>query len=229
MSETQLSAVREQLLALPSEQVEAPEIPMAIVLQEANDLLTLISDDNIWKQLAAVGAKSTDREGLQQAIQVARATQSEWAVSRDRKKSGAQQSREVRADKLRSDLVAAGRWSLRADRVAQGALDAIVEGDGVADLIQDLSDLAALFSQKRAAFDSDTTLDLPARVEEARSLAAELAASTSHERLDADQAQAADLRNRAYTQLDQHVTALREAGRYAFRAHEDTQKCFASP
>jgi len=228
MSEALLSAVRDQLLALPSEQVEAPEIPMAVVLQEANDLLTLVSEDSVWNRLATVGTKESDRDALRQAIGAARAAQSSWTVSRDRRKSDAQQARELRGEKLRLDLVAAGRWNLRADRVAQGALDAIVEGEGVADLVQDLNDLAALFEQKRAAFESDKSLDLGARIEEARSLAAELAAGTSSERLDTEQAKAVDLRNRAYSLLDQLVSRLREAGRYAFREQEEVRRRFAS-
>lgn len=228
MSEALLSAVRDQLLAIPSDQVYAPEIPMAVVLQEANDLLTLVSEPGVWARLEGVGARANDRESLKGSIGAARAAQSQWTVSRDRRKSDSQQAREARGEKLRLDMVAAGRWNLRDDRVAQGALDAIVEGEGVADLIQDLNDVAALFDQKRAAFANDKTIDLSARIEEARSLADELAAGTSNERLDTEQANAIELRNRAYSQLDQLVSRLREAGRYAFREQEEVRRRFAS-
>lgn len=228
MSESDLTALRDQLRALPSDAVSSPDIPMAVALQEANDLLTLLRDEAVWEKLLTVGVADGQRELLAQAIGAARAAQSHWTVARDRRKSEALQEREARAEKLRSDLLAAGRWNLRNDRVAQGTLSAIAEGDGIADLIQDLSDLAALFERRRAAFENDQSFDASARIEEARSLASELAASTSAARLDTDQAGAVDLRDRAFTHLDALVTSLREAGRYAFREQEEISRRFAS-
>lgn len=228
MSDALLPATRDQLLSIPNDQVYAPEIPVAVVLQEANDLHTLVSEPSVWERLEKVGALASDRELLKGAIATARTAQSLWTVSRDRRKSEAQQAREARGEKVRLDITAAARWNLRDDRVAQGALDAIMEGEGVADLVQDLNDLAALCAQKSAAFASDKSIDLNARIEEARALAVELAAGVSSERLDTEQANAVDLRNRAYTQLDAIVSRLRDAGRYAFREQEEVRRRFAS-
>jgi hypothetical protein len=228
MTDAALESLRDTLLAMPSEHVDSPPFPMAVILQEANDLLTLVRDPGVWDRLGSVGAQQSDREALAQAIAATRAAQSEWTVARDRSKSSGQAEREQRAYKLRGDLLDAGRWNLRNDRTALGTLSAIAEGEGVADLIQDLNDLALLLEQKQAAFVNDKTFDLATRVEEARSLASELSAGTSAERLDTNQALLVDLRNRAFTRLDALVTSLREAGRYAFRDKEDVRKRFAS-
>jgi len=229
MSDTELSTLRARLLALPAAEVEAPDLPMAVALQEANDLLTLVRDESVWAKLEAVGVTSDQRGLLADAIAAARGAQSQWIVVRDRSKSSAQTEREAKGQTLRSELLAAGRWNLRADSVALGTLRAIAEGEGVADLIQDLSALAELFERKREAFASDQSIDVAARSEEARLLASELAAGVSTERLDTDQASAVDLRNRASTLLDQLVGSLREAGRYAFRRDANVLPRFSSP
>lgn len=228
MSEAQLSAVREQLLAIPSTEVDSPQIPMANVLQEANDLHTLVRDSKVWSALEAVGVTTAIRDELEQMIGATRAAQSQWTVTRDRSKDEAQREREERGATLRSDLLAACRFNLRDDRTALATLGAISQGDGVADLVQDLSDLATLIEQRRAAFERDKTFDPSKRAEAARSLSSEIAAGISGERTTNDQTAALELRDRAYTRLDDLVSTLREAGRYAFREDAKLRGRFSS-
>ncbi len=229
MSEADLSSLRARLLALPASEVQAPNLPMAVILQEANDVLTLVSAEAVWSQLGAVGTQLEARTLLSQAIGATRAAQSRWTLLRDRRKHEAQKQREVQSQALRTELLTVGRWNLRHDRAAQDTLRAIGAGNGVANLIQDLSDLAVLFECKRAAFSADRSFDLPARVEQARTLSSELAASTSAARLDSDQTSALDLRNRAYSLLCGLLASMRATGRYAFRDQPDMRKRFASP
>jgi hypothetical protein len=228
MSAQALDALRSTLLAMAAQDVDSPDLPMSVVLQEANDLLTLIREQSVWERLIMVGVKEAERDALEQTILATRAAQSEWTVARDRSKSNAQTEREERGYALRDDILAAARFNLRDDRVALGTLSAIMEGEGVADLIQDMNDLALLLDQKAAAFANDTTFDVAARAEEARSLASEIAAGTSAERLDTNQALLVDVRNRAFSRLDDIVSSMREAGRYAFRDKSDVRKRFAS-
>jgi hypothetical protein len=150
-------------------------------------------------------------------LQAAREAQSEWVVSRDASKSQKQIDLERRSARLRADLLSACRWSLRDDRVAKGTLSAIAAGEGVADLIQDLNDLAELVTRRREAFKGDATFDPCRAADEARALAAELAASTSGERVVKEKPNPKDLRDRAYTLLDDVVAETRQAGQYAFR------------
>ncbi len=228
MSDTELSTLQTRLLAIPAAEVQAPDLPMAVALQEANDLLTLVRDESVWQKLEAVGATPDQRALFADAIAAARSAQSQWIVVRDRTKSSAQKERETKGQTLRSELITAGRWNLRADKVALSTLSAIAEGEGVADLIQDLSALAELFERKRDAFANDQSFDVGARIEEARSLVSEISAGVSSERLDTNQASAVDLRNRAYSLLDQLVDSLRDAGRYAFRQDPNMLKRFSS-
>lgn len=128
------------------------------------------------RAVEAVGMTLAIRDELEQMIGATRAAQSQWTVCRDRSKDEAQRKREESGATLRSDLLAACRFNLRDDRTALATLGAISQGDGVADLVQDLSDLATLIEQRRAAFERDKTFDPSKRAEAARSLSSEIAA-----------------------------------------------------
>lgn len=228
MDETDLEAIRPELEAMTPDSIEGPRLPMATALQEAHDLLALVSNEDVWNRLTAVGLQPNARERLKSLISATRVAQSQWTVIRDRAKSQAQQEREVQAEALRSDILAACRWSLRDDRVAIGTIGAISEGEGVADLIQDLNDLAALLDSRRAAFEADKTFDAATKSEEARSKAAELQAGTSLDRLSTNQIDARSTRDRAFSLLASLVADVREAGRYAFRNEEAIRTRFLS-
>jgi hypothetical protein len=205
------------LEALPATDVKEPGSPVPILLQEANDLRTYIEETHVRERLVAVGLPKAEITALPRAIDGLRDAQSAWVVVRDRSKSGAQQQREERASEMRSDIVASLRWNLRGNRVAQAVLDAIMEGDGVEDLTQDLADLAALTDKHADAFESDETFDPQERAEAARSMASELEAGVSEARMDRTQVSARDLRDRAATYLAARMVEIRDAGRYAFR------------
>lgn len=162
------------------------------------------------------------------AVAASRQAQSQWVVIRDRGKPRAQHERERAGIVLRSEISAACRWNLRHDRAAQAVLDDIARGQGVADLIQDLLTLAALLDRHESAFDPDETFDAPAHAEAARSAAEEITAGLSESRLTADRDAAKDLRDRAYTHLTKLVSALRDAGRYAFRREPQRAAAFGS-
>lgn len=212
-----LEKLTPQLMAIPLEQLEYSALPIHVALQEAHDLNVLVGNPEIRERLLAVGLPKAELTALPKAIDAAREAQSAWVVVRDRTKNDAQKQREQAGDELRADLVAAARWNLRKDRVAQATIDAIQEGEGVEDLVQDLVDLAALLDRNLDAFAADTTFDASERAELARSTAEAIQSGLSKARLARTQEQAKELRDRAYTYLAARVSAVREAGRYAFK------------
>ena len=216
------------LTDLPRESVVEPRLPMAVFLQEAHDLHALVSQQSVRGELEKIGVDTNLLDTLGTNLSAARQAQSQWAVTRDRSKTDAQRALEEGAAELRSELMAACRWSLRSDRVALATLRAIAEGDGIADLVQDLADLARLIETRQAAFAADTSFDAVARIREAQATAEQLRVGVSQEKLAADQAKAKELRDRAFTYLYDQVLALREAGRYAFRRDPATQAKFGS-
>jgi hypothetical protein len=223
-----LSAIKSDLEGLKPEQIRTPNLPIATALQEASDLVRLCRAERVHTAITKVG-QSPDFVGvLEQRIDAAREAQSIWVSVRDQTKSSALVKLEERAGQLRGDLLAAGRWNLREDREAQTTLSTIRGGDTVADLVQDLFDLATLYEKHRAAFETDQSFDAGARSGEAREVATQLSASISEERLGSGPAEIRDMRNRAFTYLDNLVSEVRAAARYAFRSEPDFSRRFAS-
>ncbi len=229
MNEAEFAALKAEVLRLDREELSAPHLPIAVALQEGNDLLTLLTEDaTVIPKLVAVGLNRGLVGELGRAIPFARETQSRWAVLRDRSKPASQRDREERGVALRDELLSAARWNLRNDRAAMGTLSAISEGEGVADLVQDLNDLGELIERKRDAFAGDATFDAPASAEAARSVASEISVGAGVAKIDGESAEARDLRDRAYTLLAQLMEEIREAGRHAYRDDERMRKHFTS-
>ncbi len=228
MANQNLTALTPTLLEIPAASVSRPETPFAISAQEWADLETLTRDTAIRAKLVTVGLPAGLLDSLATDIDAARAAQSEWVVLRDRRKSAGQRELEDKAYAFRQTVLGACRWNLRHDRVAMGTVSAIAEGEGVADLIQDLSDLAQLIQHRSAAFAEDQTFDAAATVQQARALAGDLQAGVAAEKLTTEQNEAKDLRDRAYTYVAGRVAQIREAGRYAFRDDAALTRKFAS-
>ncbi len=225
---TELETLIPVLEALAPDDIIDASAPMAVALQEANDLHAAIQADDTWERLVQVGMDHGALDGLPVAIAAARQAQSQWVVVRDRGKPQAQRDREQAGAELRSEIVAACRWNLRGDRVALAVIDQIVQGEGVPDLVQDLLDLAALLGQQEAAFDGDETFDSAAKAEAARTTASEITAGLSESRVLGDHEAAKLLRDRAVTHLAKVVADVREAGRYAFRKDPRRAAAFGS-
>lgn len=223
-----LEKLMNTLAAIPADEVESPNLPIEVALQEAHDLNALVANPEVRERLVAVGLPNAELTALPRAIAAAREAQSAWIVVRDRTKNDAQRQREENGVKLRADLVAAARWNLRDDRVAQATIDAIQEGEGVEDLVQDLLDVAALIEQHQESFEGDETLDTDDAIAKARASAKDIRAGLSAARLARSQDDAKDTRDRAYTYLAARVGAVRAAGRYAFRGTANMQAKFGS-
>ena len=225
---TELETLLPLLQAMAPADITQPNAPMAVALQEANDLRATLDVDDTWERMLAVGVPASTLEGLSVAVAAARQAQSQWVVVRDRGKPQAQRDREQAGVELRSEIVTACRWNLRQEPTALAIVDEIVQGEGVPDLIQDLLNLAALLDKHEAAFDADETFEAAEGAEAARSTAEEITAGLSEARTPGDHEAAKVLRDRAYTHLAKLVTEIREAGRYAFRKDPRRALAFGS-
>jgi hypothetical protein len=228
MGSKELDQLKPALEAIPVADVAEPRLPIAIFLQEAHDLATLVARSDVEKELVHVGVAKKTLAGLDACVAAARQAESDWVVAFDRAKPATQRKLEDQATVLRTDLMAACRWNLRDDRVALATVSAVAAGTGLPDLVQDLNDLAHLIESRSDAFKTDKTFDAAAEATEAKKLAKELEQGVSSGKLADEQSAAKDLRDRAFTYLYDQVSLVREAGRYAFRGNDSMRGRFAS-
>lgn len=224
----ELDQLKPTLNSIAREDVAEPRIPIAVFLQEAHDLATLVVQPGVEKELVHVGIAKKTLTALDTGVAAARQAESDWVVAFDRAKPATQRKLEDQATALRNELMAACRWNLRDDRVALATVSAVAAGNGLADLVQDLNDLAHLIDSRSHAFKSDATFDALAKAREAKTLAKQLEQGVSSTKLADEQARAKDLRDRAFTYLYDQVSLVREAGRYAFRDNDAMRSRFAS-
>jgi hypothetical protein len=220
--------VKHELEAIPKEKLRRPVLPMATALQEANDLLELCRGPDVSAALAEVGISSALTDDLALRLQAAREAQSAWASFRDGIARAPLAALEARAESHRRDMLAACRFGLRRTCDARVSLASFRGRAGLDGLVQDLFDLATLAERHAGAFERDRSFDAGESIFEARELARSLSLAVSEARLGAASSAALELRNRAFTHMDELVSELRAAGRYAFRHDPDTAKRFTS-
>lgn len=200
---------------LPAEQIQTPRIPVGVYLQEAENLYQAAHADRA--QLTAAGLPDQSINILPQYAGACREAQSLW-----NKDLNARQAAEQKwADQsplgyaLRDRLLHAFGYAFRADEALTKKVQAIREGYGHADMIQDLSDLAILGRANTAQLnairmnlaDLDTAQNLSSSL-------AELLAQANGERLSDNESKI--MRDRMYSLLKQTVDEIYACGRYVF-------------
>lgn len=214
MSREVLEGLTERLLAMPV--VRAPDLPVAVSFQEAAALIKLTEREEVGRALLEVGLDAQVLDDIRTALAAARQAESQWTSIRSRRKPEDQRDVEEQGRALRATAISASRFSLRRHRGAQGALNAIEEGEGVADLVQDLFDTAELIERNLAAFAANRRFNAAATVMELRRVGNAIEDGQAEFATDTTQKNAVDLRNRAWTLLDDLVTEIRQAGQHAF-------------
>lgn len=213
-----LTSLNDALRSLAAADVREPQIPMAIFNQQGNDIVAFLEQNpDVKSRLSKVGIPGEAIEQLPIAMGAAQAAESAWRAVYSPRRHEDVVALEEQAAKLRADAIAALRWNLRQDRIAQGTLDAIQEGMGSADLAQDLDALAVLIEQHTGAFKNDKTFDAKERAQACRERSKELRDTLSGTRADLTRPEAKELRDRAYTYADDLLDDVKEAARYAFR------------
>jgi len=217
------------LLALDAS-YEAPiDLPVAVILQDAKEIQGL---------LKKLGKRLLERSRLDEALladlpeRAARLNAAELRWTSVRKLQLPTQRKKLRqqAEELRSDTIAALRHFTAEDATTQARLNRIVEGSGLADLIDDLKKLAPLVDKHQAQLRRATLPEnTSGRLASLASALEEATEDESAERIGTDEArQALALRNRAYWHLRGATDEIRECARYAFRNEPELSKLFRS-
>ena len=195
----------------------APSLPIAVATLEARRLFKEACKVRPqFLKLPDFDAKDLDT--IPARIAALDAAQKDWLDARLDKSSSSRSKTGDRAaaEALRGKLMNAGRYLLRKDPKAQGRLDQIAEGEGLADLIQDLEDLADFNDAHAAKMSKDKKLPKDASAQ-ARAFAASL--TDGVDSAGANDAQAR--RNQVYAVLEAAVDEVRSAARFLF--HDDAK------
>lgn len=215
------------LKAIPLEKVSIPAIPMDVYLQEAENLYHWALDDQ--EKLSVVGISAEKLADLPIRAGACREAQSVWFKERFSQQE-AQRNWGIQsplAYDLRDELLHTFRYAYRKDESILGRVSAIAEGDGHADMIQDLNDLAVLGRENPDPL-NNIGYDL-AKLEQAGNTAdqmADLLAMANGDK--ADQSESKIIRDKAFTHLKELVDEIREAGKYVFWRDPQRYKGYVS-
>jgi len=144
MSKENFEALKDKIEAIPSDEKNAPHMPVDVFLQEANNLYQWSKDDQ--EKLIKVGIKATYFEEFTVRIGALNYAQSKWVNNRYRKGPMRQEwdKESKKADDLKNELKNAFRFAFRKRPDLLNKVQGIEKGTRHSDMIQDLSDLSTL-------------------------------------------------------------------------------------
>ncbi|WP_321348309.1 hypothetical protein [uncultured Draconibacterium sp.] len=229
-------ACYDAFMAIPAEEVKAPEIPVESAIQENENLYLWSLDDKDALMAAglpdywmtgdatvptAPGLPETSIDSLTARNGACRTAEALWKREQHTPQD-AQKEWEERAPaayELHDRLLHDFRYAFRNNQQLLNRVSDISDGTGDADMIQDLSNLAALGEanpEPLALINFDVTL-LQLAATTADELAIVLAQANGEKEIDS---QVKITRDRAYTYMKQAADEIKNCGRYVFWKNE---------
>ncbi len=227
MSKNDLENLKASLLELPKEEVNTPNMPVEVAIQEGEDLYVWAGDDK--EKLTGAGLDWTLAESIPERAGACREAQSEWAKDYKSREEAEKEWLQNAPEgfTLRDSLLHAFRYAYRNDDTLLAKVAVIAEGSSREDLIQDLNDLAVLGKANPAPLEG-INFDL-AQIDLAAERSDKLAALLAGAKSETETAsEAYDLRNRAYAYLKEAVDEVRACGKYIFWNNEERLKGYRS-
>ncbi|WP_200978617.1 hypothetical protein [Echinicola sp. 20G] len=227
MSKQNYEAILEELIAIPTEAASIPAMPVDVYVQEAADLAVWVEDEK-----SAMKKAGMDWELAQKLPVLAgalRHAQSLWMkefnIQEEARRKWEQNS--PLAFELKNDLEADCRFAFRKRPDLLAKVQQVEQGTSHADMVQDLSDLAALGNAHLELLKSIGVNEEKLQLAEATaSEMSELLAQMNGE--SATNNEAKIMRDKAYTLLKTAVDEVRETGKYVFRKNPEKLKGFTS-
>lgn len=204
-------AVRERLAAVSAAKVAtSPNKPVKIAILEAERLRAGAAK---YKKalLALPGFRAADLALLPDLVKELEGAERSWSRLKMTRGSASLVAFRKEAEAWKREAIATARYLLRRQPQAMLELERIVDGEGLADLVQDLDDLASLVAEHSATF---AAMPAPLDVKEARKLATALRKG----RDDSEAIASIEHRNRAFWALEEAVDEIRAALRFVLRA-----------
>ncbi|MEW7290636.1 hypothetical protein [Aquimarina sp. 2304DJ70-9] len=210
-------------------EVKTPNMPVDNALQEAENLFIWASDD----KKALIGNSGLDWAKFAKDLPVRagalRHAQSLWVSERygQEEANKAWKEQSPKAYELRDDLLDDFRYAFRKRPDLLSRVREIANGQGNADMIQDLSDLSVLGKSNPGELTIAkfklAKLDIAAQVSNDM---AELLAKANGATL--ENSLAKEIRDKAFTHLKEAVDEIRDAGKYVFKNTPERFKGYIS-
>ncbi len=209
-----LETVKEAAMSLPVSAVREPDMPVAVFIDEGHVAVAAAHEHQ--KDLTAVGLPTTTVEQLHGRLEALASAEALWRLER-----GYGRNEETRtviddATALREDVLAAADLALRKSAEGQRRLSQIREGEGLPDLVADLTDLAVLVGHASARFEA-IRYPVSDKAAELTRMATALQATLANEDAGKTLGTAKELRDRVYTLALEPLTDLRAHATFAFR------------
>ena len=216
-----------EIEAIPVDEMKSPNMPVAVYIQESEDLHKWCSDDQT--QLTAAGLDWTIVDDLPLRAGALREAESLWFKERFSQEEAQKQWNELSplAFDLRDQLVHDFHFAFRNDDALSARVSEIAEGGSNNDMIQDLNDLSVLGKDNTTLLQTigfDLTL-LDTAAVKADEMAELLSQATADR---ADNSAARIIRDKAYTLLKRAVDEVRTVGQYIFWRDETRLKGYVS-
>jgi hypothetical protein len=220
-------AVQPQIEAIPDAKALPPSLPVNVFLQEAENTHHWCQDDK--DKLEAANLDWTIVDNVPILCGALRETESRWFKDRFSREEAEREWREKSptAYDLRNQLLHDFHFAFRKTEDVDNRVSQIAEGNGHADMIQDLNDLAVLGKANttpltQIGFDL-TLLDTAATLSDEM---ADLLSRATSDRADNNQARV--IRDKAFTLLKQTVDEIRDCGQYIFWRDPQRYKGYVS-
>lgn len=227
MSKENFETLKDSIEAIEPADTKIPNMPVDVYVQEASDLHEWSKEDQ--SQLVEVGVPKAYFDEMETRIGALRYAQSVWNKDQYTKEEAQQEWDEVspKAYDLKNEIEHAFRFAFRKRPDLLSKVQGIELGTSNADLVQDLSDLAALGQANLPLLTAinfdETKLDQAAN--EASNLSVLLAKANGERKEDSSPK---ITRDKAYTYLKQAVDEIYEAGKYLFWKDEVRRKGYYS-
>ncbi|WP_372652216.1 hypothetical protein [Draconibacterium sp.] len=213
-------ACYDAFMAIPADEVRIPDMPVNVAIQENENLYLWSLDDK--SELMGAGLPEITIDSLTVRNGACRTAEAKWKREQHTPQDAQKEwnERAPAAYELRNQLLHDFRYAFRNDERLLKKVSDIAEGTGDADMIQDLSNLAALGEanpEPLALINFDVTL-LPLAATTADELAIVLAQANGEKEIDH---QVKIIRDRAYNYMQQAANEIKNCGRYVFWKNED--------
>ncbi|MBN2525544.1 MAG: hypothetical protein JXR76_04060 [Deltaproteobacteria bacterium] len=213
--------VRDVAEGLTPDAIARPHMPVMVMIDELSN--TVLAAKEHRDALFAVGVTDEMVARLKMVADALRAAQAIFIAEKARGRSDENLAQIAAAEAFREDVLAGAALALRNDTDGQRRVAEIKEGEGLADLMDDLRNLAVLVTDKRSFFEA-IRVDVDAVSAEALAKSEGLQTMLSEEDVARSMTNSKEMRDRVFTLAKDALREIRLFAAYAFRKDKSNNR-----